>query len=565
MPTDHLFALANHLWQSTLFTSAALLLTLALRKNRAQTRYCLWMVASIKFLIPFSLLVRVGSRFASRSATVAVPPLSPAIEQISQPFAPPVFAVPAPAAPSLMPYFLLAVWWFGCIVVLFRWGTRWWRIRNAFRAASPIPIQLPVRVISSPTLLEPGVLGIFRPVILLPEGIAGRLAPDQLRAILAHELCHIRRRDNLAAALHMLVEAIFWFHPLVWWIGARLIEEREQACDEEVLRRGNQPQAYAEGILNVCKFYLESPLACAAGVTGSDLKKRIEAIMTHRNSYQLTLARKLLLAAAGAAAVAGPILVGITHAQSKAEALTFEVASVKPADPAARGIRIRFSPGGGLDAQNAHVKQLIMLAYDVQSFQVSGGPGWLDSQGFDILAKAPPAAGAYAGTGPITPEQRKQIQQRIQALLADRFQLVIHRDSREAPVYALVVAKNGHKMKESVLDEGLRGGRGTISADGVDMTLLAGFLGGRLGRPVLERTGLTGKYDFKLEWTPESSELSGKGGPEGPGEKGEAAGADPLGPSLSTALQEQLGLKLESRKAPVETLVIDRAEKPSAN
>ena len=96
------------------------------------------------------------------------------------------------------------------------------------------------------------------------------------------------------------------------------------------------------------------------------------------------------------------------------------------------------------------------------------------------------------------------------------------------------------------------------------MTLLAGFLGGRLGRPVLERTGLTGKYDFKLEWTPESGELSGKGGPEGPGEKGEAAGADPLGPSLSTALQEQLGLKLESRKAPVETLVIDRAENPSA-
>ena len=259
------------------------------------------------------------------------------------------------------------------------------------------------------------------------------------------------------------------------------------------------------------------------------------------------------------------ILTGIMHAQAKAEALTFEVASVKPADPPARGIRIQFTPGGGLDAQNAHVKQLIMIAFDVQSFQVSGGPGWLDSQGFDILAKAPPTAGAYAGTGPITPEQRKQIQQRIQSLLADRFQLVIHRDAKEAPVYALVVAKNGHKLKESVLDEGLSGGRGTVTAGGVTMTLLAGFLGGRLGRPVLERTGLTGKYDFKLEWTPESSELSGKGGPEGPGEKGEPGGADPLGPSLSTALQEQLGLKLESQKAPVETIVIDRVEKPSAN
>ncbi len=107
----------------------------------------------------------------------------------------------------------------------------------------------------------------------------------------------------------------FWFNPLVWWIGARMIEERERACDEEVVRLGNEPQAYAEGILNVCKFYLESPLACVSGVTGSDLKKRIEAIMTHRMSYRLTLARKLLLAAAGMAAVAGPILGGILNAR----------------------------------------------------------------------------------------------------------------------------------------------------------------------------------------------------------------------------------------------------------
>ena len=114
-------------------------------------------------------------------------------------------------------------------------------------------------------------------------------------------MCHIRRRDNLAAALHMFVEAIFWFHPLVWWIGSRLIDERERACDEEVLRLGSEPQVYAEGILNVCKFYLESPLPCASGVTGSDLKKRIEAIMTNRIAHRLTTARKVLLASAAIA------------------------------------------------------------------------------------------------------------------------------------------------------------------------------------------------------------------------------------------------------------------------
>src|SRR5256884_8691584 len=120
---------------------------------------------------------------------------------------------------------------------------------------------------------------------------------SQLKAIITHELCHVRRRDNLAATLHMLVEAVFWFHPLVWWIGARLVDEREHACDEEVLKLGSDPQAYAEGILKVCEFYVESPLLCAAGATGSNLKKRIEAIMTHRTAHQLEGGKKLLLAA----------------------------------------------------------------------------------------------------------------------------------------------------------------------------------------------------------------------------------------------------------------------------
>jgi beta-lactamase regulating signal transducer with metallopeptidase domain len=92
-------------------------------------------------------------------------------------------------------------------------------------------------------------------VLLLPEGIADRLAPAQYDAIVAHEmLCHVQRRDNLTGAAHLIVEAIFWFHPLVWWIRARLLEERERACDEAVLQSGSKPQRYAEGILNVYKF-----------------------------------------------------------------------------------------------------------------------------------------------------------------------------------------------------------------------------------------------------------------------------------------------------------------------
>ena len=289
-------ALANHLWQSTVFAGVAGLLALALRKNHARTRHGIWLTASVKFLIPFSLLAALGSRLnfltgwltASR---VARPELSVVMEQISQPFPQPL-APPAvaPAAlmhhASLLPAILLVVWTCGFLAVAVSWWRRWRRIRAAVCAGSPLAMQAGVPVLSSPAMLEPGVFGVFRPVLLLPEGIAERLAPAHLEAILAHELCHVRRRDNLAAALHMAVEAIFWFHPLVWWIGARLVEERERACDEEVLRLGSQPEVYAESILKTCQFYLESPLVCMSGIAGSDLKKRIERIMTRHIAHR---------------------------------------------------------------------------------------------------------------------------------------------------------------------------------------------------------------------------------------------------------------------------------------
>ena len=574
----HLSPLANHLWQSTLFAGLAMLLTLALTRNRAQARYWIWLAASVKFLVPFALLMTIGSQFEWRTAPTVAPPLSLAVEQISQPFAPTPSAVATPAAPAFFaaPALLMTLWFCGCVVVLYRWWTRWLQIRTAVRRASPLPMQAPIPVMSSPTLLEPGVFGLYRPVLLLPEGIADRLTSAQLQAILAHELCHVRRRDNLAAVVHMAVEAIFWFHPLVWWIGARLIEERERACDEEVLRLGNEPQAYAQGILNVCKFYLESPLACASGVTGADLKRRIEAIMKDRISHNLTPGRKLLLATAGLAAVAGPILIGILHAQLKPEALTFEVATIKPGDPDAHRVMFQLTPGGGLNAVNVGLKELIAFAYDIPcgkscDSRITGGPGWINSQKFDILAKAPQPTEGNTDIMRMTSDQRKVLQdrvrQRLQALLAERFQLAIRRDTKEMPVYALVVAKNGPKLKESTGDgpQMMRGGRGELMAERAPIQLLVMNLAGPLGRPVLDRTGLTGRYDFKLEYTPEPGGFGPKG-PGGPGEKAEGAAAPDLaGPSIFTALQEQLGLKLESTKGGVEVLIIDRAEKPTAN
>ena len=207
--------IANHLWQSTVFAGIAALLALALRQNHARTRYWLWLIASMKFLIPFSLLVGLGSHVDWQPPQpVAQPELTVVMQQISQPF--PHIAT---QQHSFLPNALPALWVCGFAFVAFSWGRRWMRIHAAVRAASPLARIENVPVLSTPALLEPGVFGILRPVLLLPEGITGHLSDAHLKAIVAHELCHIRRRDNLAATLHMMVEAIFWFHPLVWWLG----------------------------------------------------------------------------------------------------------------------------------------------------------------------------------------------------------------------------------------------------------------------------------------------------------------------------------------------------------
>src|SRR5262249_49348651 len=263
------------------------------------------------------------------------------------------------------------VWSIGAVSVLGLWWSRWRRMRSALRGASRLDIPAPIPVMSSPSSIEPGVLGIVRPMLLVPEGIWKRMPAEQFAAILAHELTHVRRRDNLTAAIHMVVEAVFWFHPLVWFIGARMVDERERACDEEVLRRGSDPEAYAEGILTVCKFYLQSPLACAAGVSGADLKKRIETIMRNRIAPALTAPRKALLAVAAAAGVAGPILIGVWNAPrilaQAADKLVFEVASVKRAEPNRGGpiaLALGMLPGGGVRG-TVPVNRVIMQAYKI--------------------------------------------------------------------------------------------------------------------------------------------------------------------------------------------------------
>src|SRR5262249_53598467 len=162
---------------------------------------------------------------------------------------------------------LLSIWIAGFVASIAWWSIRWIHIRRAMRLATPLPLVMPIKVMSGPQRLEPGVFGIFKPVLLLPDGIAERLSRAHMESVIAHELCHVRRRDNLAAAIHMFVESLFWFHPLVWFIKARLMDEQERACDEDVLRNGGDPHIYVESILKICEFYLTTPLPCVSGIT----------------------------------------------------------------------------------------------------------------------------------------------------------------------------------------------------------------------------------------------------------------------------------------------------------
>jgi uncharacterized protein (TIGR03435 family) len=440
-----------------------------------------------------------------------------------------------------------------------------------------------IDLIVSTSALEPGILGIFRPVLFLPAGIAGRLTDGQLDAIITHELCHVRRRDNLAAALHMFVESIFWFHPLVWWIGARLIDERESACDEEVLRLGSDPQAYAEGILKVCEFYLESPLFCAAGVTGSNLKRRIEAIMNHRAARDLDFSRRILLGAAGLLAVAGPIVIGLLSAReisahaaetTGAPLQPFELASITPSRPGNKGSTVKFAPGR-LTLANWTTKSLIVYAYNVSQHQISGGPSWIDSLRYDIDAKVDDSLAYKTGklietnvAGNFPPWLRhEQLMLMIQSLLADRFKLKLTHKIEQSPIYALAVSKNGSKLQEAkpgdtyadgiIGPDGLpvgphrgTGQKGHLTVQALPMSTVVQLLSLQLGSGtdlVVDKTGLTREYDFTLEWTPSESQ-----------------GAEP-GPSIFTAIQEQLGLELKQETTPVEMLVIDHAEQVTSS
>lgn len=331
--------LVQHLWESTLCVILAALVALVLKDAPARVRHRIWLCASVKFLVPMSPLVTLGSWFGTWMSPFATPVGFRAVQWLDESlpgwtstavavwtppeFLPEALRHPAPA--------LIAVWAAGAIALAtWRWG-QWRRLSGLMHAATQVahgreaaalaraqPLSTAhgiTHVLVSQAGVEPAVLGIVRPTLLWPEGLSGRLTDAHLDAIVVHELCHVRRRDNLSALVHVVVETVFWFHPLVWWLGARLVIERERACDEEVLQMGTDQRRYAEAILKVCHFSVRAPAALAAGVGGAGLSRRIARILSGRTPTPLTNRARVLLASVAVLAAAAPLTLGVLEAQ----------------------------------------------------------------------------------------------------------------------------------------------------------------------------------------------------------------------------------------------------------
>jgi len=618
-------AAGDHLWQSTVFGVAAALLTVLLKKNQARARYWIWLAALMKFLMPFSLLIGLGGLLPKpQFAPVTTPTAYAAMDRLSGPFAADALPVtPVHISRSKghrMPEAVASVWFCGLVVVL---AMRWmgWRrvaavVREATEADAGREVEVlrrlerdagmqPVQLLLSRSSMEPGMFGVVRPVLLWPEGISARLSDAQMEAILAHELCHVRRRDNLFAMAQMVVETVFWFYPLVWWMGARMVEERERACDEEVLGQGRSAETYAESILKICAFCLESPLACVSGITGADLKQRIVQIMSRHFGQKLSLGKKVILATAGLLAIAGPVAFGVVqmiplHVQilhATGPLPVYEVATIKPEV----GAHIPGNLAKDIRRFTGTTEDLIEGAYNIPygaGSRVVGGPGWINKDRYVIEGKVPEDLMARMATMEGT-ESRVQNSLMKQSLLADRFKLKVHFEMRELPVYALVVAKGGSKVKPTDPNAALAplyfpspGGakpadsnappvrrymntfgpnhRLVVTGDGrsvLEMTTsgvamdnvaqsLEEVVDDLGGRTIVNKTGLDGQYDFTLKWAPQQTA-------EAPSADSAAAESD--APSIFTALEEQLGLKLVPAKGMVEVIVIDSIERPSEN
>ena len=605
-------ALIDFLWQGALVGLLLWVALAVLRQRSAAVRYAVSCAAlALLVALPVITIVTLWS-WSMQSAAPAAAPVTAGAPAATMPQTMLTIWL-VPETPRIMwleraQLWALPIWSAGVLLFSIRlaWG---YRHSYALRGGEPstdahllstvnamaerIGVARPVRVLVSSLADGPAAVGWLRPVLLFPPAAAMGLTPQQLEAIIAHELAHVKRHDYLVNLIQVVAETVFFYHPVVWWTSKQIRAERELCCDDIAVRASGDPIDYARALTMLARQQLGAP-ALSMAATGGSLVHRVQRLLgaTPRECGPAR-APGMIIASLAIACV----LLNLDWLQAFGEALEqrrqdvagdrvqqdqprFEVASVKVNRLNDR-IVVLSGQGGQFTARGLTLRTLIQHAYQVQEFQVIDGPEWIDVEKYDIAARKPadvaaPAAGA----------ERLM----LRGLLEDRFGLAVHKETRERPVYALILARAdgrlGPELRRSTTDcnnqaaGGRQGGSasspwqvnacgtsvgpGFILAGGRTMAQLATALstltntGSSLNRLVVDRTGLDGTFDLTLRFTPENIPDFGAAGPP----RGMPA-IDPNGPSIFTAVQEQLGLKLDSQRGPVEVLVIDRVQRPT--
>jgi len=300
------FALLRHLLESTVFALFVGLLTLCLRKRGAAARHAMWFIAVAKFAFPMALFFALG---ASLRSVFPATHLSLAVaERLTGLLPLHATPVPATAGRSLIFNLLPLIWLAGTAATLALWLPKLFAPvdsaapsgefdKNSFERLKPrLGLRRAIQLRFSDSQMAPALSGLWTLVVIIPNGLTSRLSQNELEAVLLHELAHAKRCDNWTGAFVHALACVFWFYPFLLWMEARLIYERELACDEMVVRSGVAPKDYLAGILKVCRFHLSEGVAGVPAVSRSNLKDRMEVIMSLSSSTPTSRLPKILLA-----------------------------------------------------------------------------------------------------------------------------------------------------------------------------------------------------------------------------------------------------------------------------
>lgn len=590
-----LTAVLNTLWQAGALAALVWLAMKRVRMNAATRCVIWWVVLTVLVLLPFAprptlfwIHPRVIAAGQIHKATPVDRPAPPSMNEL------PVLVTLPEKPANRWPLGILGIWAAVLIFRLARIGQSYLYLRSVKRNSITSGLRLPdtgrsARVLLSSDIASPMAVGFVHAAVIIPGDLIERITPGELDQILLHESAHLARRDDWWNLLARLLGAVLALHPVAWWILRQIEYEREAACDDWVVARTGAVRPYAETLAHMAElrwqgtasYHAKEALASGVFGRGSRIGNRIDGLLQAGRQFSASVS--LISVFSGCILLFGLATAGlfaprwVAFAQTPAQSLKFEVASVRlsPAGTSG-GITMRGGPGTNdpnrVTIERASLESLILIAYDIQTFQVTG-PDWLignfgpNAVKVDVNATLPP------GT------TKEQFHIMLQNLLVDRFRLVIRRQKKEMPIYELMLAKNGPKFSPAApavsAEEGktqrapvdafslgldnagfpnlppeggmrLMGNRGRMHFPRYTMEQLANFLTPQTQRPVTNATGLKGEYDVSMFW----------GGDEG------ADGSI----TLEEAVQDQLGLKLESKKGEADVFVIDHIEKaPTEN